>query len=104
MEKQLMALDFIPADEVHSPRRQWTLIAVLQDEKEPTTCVLAVGRCENKPVLAMRWNGSKDSPIGNPQSRGLPTWFIVGSEFNECLMNTLPADKKALVKAILQKA
>jgi hypothetical protein len=25
----------------------------------------------------MRWNGGKDNPLGNPQSRGLPTWFIV---------------------------
>ena len=28
-------------------------------------------------MLAMRWNGNKENPLGNPQSRGLSTWFIV---------------------------
>lgn len=34
-----------------------------------------------EPVLAIRWNGSSENPdvsgIGNPQSRGVPTWFIL---------------------------
>jgi len=35
-----------------------------------------------EPVLACRWNGSTNtargvSEIGNPQSRGHPTWFIL---------------------------
>jgi hypothetical protein len=32
------------------------------------------------PRLAVRWNGSDaegHSPLGNPQSRGIPTWFIL---------------------------
>ena len=34
-----------------------------------------------EPTLACRWNGSDENPqvseIGNPQSRGNPTWFII---------------------------
>jgi hypothetical protein len=33
------------------------------------------------PALGMRWNGSTQNPdtsaVGNPQSRGLPTWFVL---------------------------
>ena len=49
---------------------------------------LAIGRWDNKPVLAMRWNGGKDSPIGNPQSRGLPTWFIVPDQHVRQILET----------------
>lgn len=99
-----MAIDFIPAEKVLSPRRHWSLISILLDPKKPSTCVLALGKWENEARLAMRWNGDKDSPIGNPQSRGLPTWFIVGPEFNDSLMPMVPPDKKALVQTILSEA
>ncbi len=36
-------------------------------------------------VLALRWNGGEESPIGNPQSRGKPTWFIVPNELAESI-------------------
>ena len=33
--------------------------------------------------IGIRWNGSEDSTgIGNPQSRGKPTWFVVPQEFS----------------------
>lgn len=32
--------------------------------------------------IGIRWNGSEgESGIGNPQSRGKPTWFVVPDEF-----------------------
>jgi len=31
-----------------------------------------------QPTIGIRWNGQgEDSGVGNPQSRGNPTWFIV---------------------------
>jgi hypothetical protein len=30
-----------------------------------------------KDSLGIRWNGDAKNPIGNPQSRGIPTWFIL---------------------------
>jgi len=29
------------------------------------------------PCLGIRWNGDEDSAIGNPQSHGKPTWFLI---------------------------
>ena len=34
-------------------------------------------------ALALRWNGGEENAIGNPQSRGKPTWFIVPRELAE---------------------
>lgn len=70
-----------PSD-VHSPKRLWSLVHVLFDggvgrPDNPSGSSLAIGLWDSKPVLAMRWNGNEDNPIGNPQSRGLPTWFVV---------------------------
>jgi hypothetical protein len=56
------------------------LIAVIDDGKtndNPSgakSVSIAVGRWKaaktEEPVLAMRWNGDDENPIGNPQSRG----------------------------------
>jgi len=67
---------YIKPSDVHAPKRHWSLIQVLFDGGEGQSS-LAIGRWDNRPVLAMRWNGTKDNPLGNPQSRGLPTWFVV---------------------------
>jgi len=81
-----------PAD-VHAPKRHWSLIAVLfdggpsdPDNKTPNS--LAIGRWDNKPALAVRWNGNADNPLGNPQSRGLPTWFIVPEQHWKQILET----------------
>jgi len=89
---------FISASEVTSPRLRWSLIQVLDDPKQPITCVLALGRWDNRPVLAMRWNGDSENPIGNPQSRGLPTWFIVPERYYGKLIETLTPDMQTLTK------
>ena len=30
-----------------------------------------------EPALGLRWNGTDDSPLGHPQVRGIPMWFVV---------------------------
>ena len=74
---------------MHSPRRLWSLIQVLFDGGERDSS-LAIGRWDNKPVLAMRWNGDDENPIGNPQSRGLPTWFIVPDQHWRQILESEP--------------
>ena len=78
---------------IKSPKRHWQLFHVLFDggaEDNPkavelgmenSTASLAIGRWDGRPALAMRWNGTAEKPIGNPQSRGLPTWFIVPDHY-----------------------
>ena len=63
--------------EVDSPRGRWRLIEVLWDGGDGDDS-LAVGMWDNTPALAMRWNGSaSEAGVGHPQSRGLPTWFML---------------------------
>jgi hypothetical protein len=31
---------------------------------------------DGSPAVGIRWNGD-DNSVGNPQSRGVPTWFIL---------------------------
>jgi len=83
-----MATDYVIPAEVTSPKRQWRLIQVLHDRGEDGAAV-AIGLWEEKPVLAMRWNGNGKNRIGNPQSRGLPTWFIVPDDFKPAILARL---------------
>lgn len=80
-----MSSDYVIPAEVTSPKRQWTLVKVLHDFGEGRAAV-AMGLWDEKQVLAMRWNGNDENPIGNPQSRGLPTWFIVPDEFRQAIL------------------
>lgn len=91
-------------EDVTSPRQHWSLIAVLDDGtgKGPgNNCALAIGRWDKNVVLAIRWNGGPDNPIGNPQSRGLPTWFIVPEKYREALLKNggLDPDKLTLARS-----
>ena len=98
-----MAIGGIRPEDVHSPKGHWNLIAVLDDGSKDThgSCALAVGRWDGASVLGMRWNGDEKNPIGNPQSRGIPTWFIVPEKYNEAILQGggLTADKLALARA-----
>lgn len=101
-------MKYIPPDEVLSPKQSWTLIAVLDEGEGELDCALAIGRWSDKRinrgvVLAMRWNGTADNPNGNPQSRGLPTWFIVPEKYNEALLTsgTLSSDKLRLARSFI---
>ena len=101
------SMSYIKPDDVHSPRRNWTLIAVL-DEGQERGCALAIGRwtdkwTKGKIYLAMRWNGHEENPVGNPQSRGLPTWMMIDEKYHEALLTsgTLAPDKLAVARAFI---
>ena len=85
---------------VKSPKISWTLIDVLHDGGENQDA-LAIGEWEGERVLAARWNGFKGHPIGGPQSRGIPTWFILPVRYNELLISTLTSDKQVIARALL---
>ena len=44
---------------------------------------------EGEPCLGLRWNGDDDSSVGNPQSRGQATWFIVPKELSDTVLKKL---------------
>lgn len=93
-----MTSSFIPAKDVISPKAHWALIDVVAD-LGPDNIAVAVGRWDGNPVLAMRWNGGATNRLGNPQSRGLPTWFVLPSgRYTEAIIALVPAEKQALVR------
>ena len=98
-------MPYIKADQVKAPRGSWTLIQVLVDQgasdEDEGRWSLAVGEWEGERRLAVRWNGSEEKPAGNPQSRGIATWFVMPPEFEAPLMSIVPIDKLPLAKALL---
>jgi hypothetical protein len=93
--------EYVSPEQVSSPKRCWNLLTILESGSANTGSV-ALGRWEKKPVLAMRWNGNASNPIGNPQSRGLATWFIVPDEYMDSILSKFPPDKQALARTFLE--
>ena len=85
-------MSYIKPENVISPKNRWRLRCVLHDGGEGRWSV-AEGQWENDcfwgEVLAIRWNGSAEAEIGNPQSRGLATWFIVPEELEQPIRDSL---------------
>lgn len=84
---------------VRSPKEHWMLIDVL-DNRGAGRHSVAIGEWDGERVLAMRWNGEAGE-LGNPQSRGIPTWFIVPSDYAGGITETLSPEKKVIAKALL---
>lgn len=91
---------------VDAPQRRWKLIDILHNGGDDDAA-LAIGHWDGEPVLAARWNGTDaDTGIGNPQSRGIPTWFILPSWMNESTLKSavVPRSKVRLARALLKLA
>lgn len=74
---------------VDSPRKNWRLTKVLYNAKALGWSV-AEGEWDGEPAIGMRWNGSDETDgVGNPQSRGNPTWFIVPQAFQQSVRDVI---------------
>jgi hypothetical protein len=81
--------------DVISPQVFVSNLEPLYDGGEGGFSVAALHWAKN-PRIAMRWNGevekgSTRSHPGSPQSRGLPTWFIVPEEFALAILDAVIA-------------
>lgn len=47
----------------------------------------------DKEALGIRWNGNADNTLGNPQSRGIPTWFILPEDVANLVHRQIAADE-----------
>ena len=81
-------MSFTDPNNVTSPKNRWRLCSVLYNSPDGYWSV-AEGQWKNdgkwEDVLAIRWNGDKNSKIGQPQSHGRPIWFIVPDELSGVL-------------------
>ena len=104
----MQTIDYVKPDQVTSPRRLWSLIRVLENGDQPDSfnerVAISIGNWKSAPALAVRWNGDEVSPNGNPQSRGLPTWFIVPRRLQEAVASTLSPENRVLVKCLLDNS
>jgi len=76
-------MSYIKPEEVLSPKnRVRGVVEVIHDPGEGRMSVARLlwrdERGEGEEVvIATRWNGSAEQPLGNPVSRGHATWFVV---------------------------
>ncbi len=70
---------YVDPSTVDSPKASWKLKSVIYNSSpRQGGWSAAEGEWEGSPCLGVRWNGSdSDNGVGNPQSRGYATWFIV---------------------------
>ena len=103
-------MTYTKPDEVRSPREHLILICVLLDQGEGTAAAgggrysIAIVEWDGVRRLAIRWNGTKQRPAGNPQSRGIATWFVLPPGFEGPLAAVVPKEKLPLLKALMNAA
>lgn len=73
-------MNFTDPKTVLSPKASVSNLTVLLTQKGEDGWSLAELDWDDKRSLAVRWNGHSGNPLGNPQSRGIPTWFVLPDE------------------------
>lgn len=89
---------YVDPNTVNSPKASWELIKVIHNTGQGGWSA-AEGRWDGVFCLAMRWNGSdSDDGVGNPQSRGYPTWFVIPEEMQSVVRREIDRlDQSAMV-------
>ena len=76
-------MSYVKPRDVSSPKNRWKLDRVLYNGGEAFWSA-AEGQWKDgetwNEALAIRWNGRTGKKLGQPQSSGYPTWFIVPDE------------------------
>jgi len=93
-------MKYVSPKDVVSPRAHWHLFEVILDRGEGGAAY-ALGAWDGERRVGFRWNGSSESPIGNPQSRGLPTWTMLDEALHSAVVEMVPLEKRAIAKAYL---
>ncbi|HZR55606.1 MAG TPA: hypothetical protein VFA74_01945 [Terriglobales bacterium] len=70
-------MSYVQPQEVLSPKNKvGGIVEVIHDPGEDHMCVARI-LWENAEVVAIRWNGNEERPLGNPVSTAKPTWLVV---------------------------
>jgi hypothetical protein len=88
-------LAYIPPGDVVSPKARLQLLKVLIDAGADAPAY-ALANWDGHACIVFRWNGTDEQPIGNPQSRGLPTWVVLDGKLNAPVIDVLLEGKPEL--------
>ncbi len=89
-------MNYTDPNTVLTPKGRIENLKVIFDGGE-NSWSLASMEWDGTAVLGMRWNGgmSNGNPtVGNPQSRGKPTWFVVPNEVGNVVKQMLVMSQK----------
>ncbi|MEM6187680.1 hypothetical protein [Shewanella vaxholmensis] len=78
-------MSYVDPSTVISPKTSVSAVRVLEDKQEGSFSIARI-RYDNEDVIACRWNGSDSEPSGHPNSRGIPTWFIIPTEIENDIL------------------
>lgn len=81
---------YILPQDIISPQDHWNMECIVYDGSQGNIAV-AFGQWDGDNVIAMRWNGYSRAheELGNPQSSGHPTWFILPNDFGVAVIKEL---------------
>ena len=71
-------------ESVLSPKTSISNVRVLMNTGEEGWSVASL-QWDGKDAIGIRWNGGPQNLLGNPQSRGIATWFIAPDEIASAL-------------------
>jgi hypothetical protein len=78
--------DYCDPKTVNGPKKHVANVHVIYDGGEDD-CAVAQLEWDGQPGVGIRWNGNRiDQPLGSPQSRGHPFWFLVPDPFGEIVI------------------
>lgn len=79
-------MTYVNPSEVVSPKTSVSSVRVIEDNGENKFSIARLNY-DGREVLACRWNGGDGEPYGHPNSRGIPTWFVVPDEMESDVLN-----------------
>ncbi|WP_109485791.1 hypothetical protein [Occallatibacter savannae] len=91
---------YIEPARVVSPKANWRLVDVVLD-RGPGDCAYALGMWDNTRRVGFRWNGTKANPLGNPQSRGLPTWTMLDPKLHRYVLRLVKRENPGKAQIVL---
>lgn len=96
---------YVNAEDVTTPQEHWRLDSVIYDEGASLPAV-AFGYWDDQPTVGLRWNvwNEQGKALGNPQSRGYATWFVLPNSVARATLATLQQKQSAGNKHVRAKA
>ena len=82
---------------VTAPKRLWHLFAVVE-EGEAGGPAYAIGTWAGKRRIGFRWNGTPETPKGNPISSGHPTWTMLDQRLHAAVIALLAPEQQAVAR------